>query len=472
MAAEQSTEHEVYVEDGEVYESQPNVDESAMRRAVAGGAIGNALEWFDFGVYGYFAVIIGQEFFAGSGDKMTALLQSFAVFAVAFVARPFGSFVFGPLGDKIGRKRVMVITIMLMTVSTALVGVLPTYGMVGIWSTIGLIVLRLIQGFSTGGEYGSVATYICESAPDDRRGFWGSFLEVGTMVGYILAAVLALVLSAVLGHDAWHTWGWRVPFLCAIPLGLLGLWMRSNLEDSPAFNELKESGESEKTPLRTTFKSAWRTMLLCVGLVIMLNVAYYMVLKYMPSYLTTRLGMSEFEADLLSLGILIFILILLPFLGWLSDKIGRKPMWFAASAGFIGLDYLAFWLMHQGGSWLPFLGLAILAFFTAIVGSVVASTLPALFRTNVRNGGFSIAYNVSTAAFGGTAPFIITWLISVFDYDYIPAFYMMAAGTVALIAAFQIRETAGAPLLGSKSLLGSRSRRRKRGRISEQHELG
>src|SRR5699024_7591751 len=201
-------------------------------------------------------------------------------------------------------------------------------------------------------------------------------------------------------------------------------------------------GESEKTPLRATFKSAWRTMLLCVGLVIMLNVAYYMVLKYMPSYLTSRLGMSEFQADLMSLGVLVFILVLLPFLGWLSDQVGRKPMWFAASAGFILLDYLAFWLMHLGGSWLPFLGLAILAFFTAIVGSVVASTLPALFRTNVRNGGFSISYNVSTAAFGGTAPFIITWLISIFDYDYIPAFYMMAAGTVALIAALRIRETA------------------------------
>lgn len=470
MAAEESSQHEVYEEGGEIYETQSNVDESAMRRAVAAGALGNALEWFDFGVYGYFAIVIGEVFFPTEGT-MASLLRSFAVFAVAFVARPFGSLVFGPLGDKIGRKRVMVVTIGLMTVATALVGVLPTYAMVGIWAPIGLVILRLLQGFSAGGEYGSVATYICESSPDDRRGFFGSFLECGTMIGYILAAVLAVVLSAFLGDEAWHTWGWRVPFLCAIPLGAVGAWLRLKIEDSPAFQELQDAGESEKTPLRMTFKSAWRTMLLCVGLVIMLNVAYYTVLKYMPSYLTTRLDMSEFKADMLSLGILVFILILLPFLGWLSDKIGRKPIWYAASAGFIGLCYLAFYLMHLGG-WLPYVGLLMIALFTAFVGSVVASTLPAIFRTNVRNGGFSIAYNLSTAAFGGTAPFVITWLISITGYDYIPAFYLMAAGAIALVATLQIRETAGAPLLGSKSLLGARSRKRMRRRVVEQRELG
>lgn len=472
MPPQEPTEHEVYVEEGEVYESQnENVDESAMRRSVTGGALGNALEWFDFGVYGYFAVVIGEVFFPTEGT-MASLLRSFAVFAVAFVARPFGSFVFGPLGDKIGRSRVMVMTILLMSAATALVGVLPTYAMIGVWAPVLLVILRLIQGFSAGGEYGSAATYICESAPDDRRGFLGSFLEVGTMTGYSLAAILSLILSAFLGDEAWHTWGWRVPFLCAIPLGAVGAWIRVKLEDSPAFNELRESGESEKTPLRATFRSAWRTMLLCVGMVVMLNVAYYTVLKYMPSYLTTQLGMSETTSLLLSLAILIGILILLPLLGWLSDKIGRKPIWYGASAGFILLSYPAFYLMHMSSAWLPFVGLAIIGLFTAFVGSVVASTLPAIFRTNVRNGGFSISYNVSTAAFGGTAPFVITWLISVFGYDYILAFYLMAAGAVAVFPVIRIRETAGAPLLGSKSLLGRHSRKRTLRPAVEPRELG
>ncbi len=280
------------------------VDESAMRRAVAAGAIGNALEWFDFGVYGYFAVIIGDVFFSGGGST-GGLLKAFAVFATAFIARPFGSFVFGPLGDKVGRRRIMVVTIFLMSVSTTLVGVLPTHAVAGFWAPIGLLILRLIQGFSTGGEYGSVATYIAESAADDRRGFWGSGMEVGTMTGYFLAAALAVVLTAFLSDDALHAWGWRVPFLCALPLGAVGAWLRVGLEESRAFNVVKAEGKAEKAPLLWTLRHAWRSMLLCFGMVIMLNVAYYTVLKYMPSYFKTELGVSKFNSDLISLGVLV-----------------------------------------------------------------------------------------------------------------------------------------------------------------------
>lgn len=436
------------------------VDSPTMRRAVGSAAVGNALEWFDFGVYGYFAVIIGQVFFP-THSKTAALLSSFAVFATAFAARPIGSFVFGPLVDRIGRRSILVVTILMMTGGTAIIGVLPSYATVGIWAPVMLVIFRMVQGFSTGGEYGSAATFICEYASDSRRGFWGSWLEVGTMTGYSVAAVLSLILNGLLSQEAMQAWAWRIPFLCALPIGLVGLYLRTHLEDSPTFNSLKDSGESEKTPMRTTFKYHWRSMLLCVGMVIMLNVGYYVVLKYMPSYLTKQLGMSEFRSLVLSLAILIFIGILIPCFGRLSDTIGRRPMWFIACAGFLLGCLPAFYLMHLGTFATSIGGLAILAIVIAIVGGNVASTLPPIFRTNVRGTGFNISYNVSTSAFGGTAPLIVTAIIAATGNEYTPAFYLMGAAFVTLITTYLIQESANRPLPGSR---GMRSTRRNRSR--------
>lgn len=434
------------------------IDDSVMHRAIAGAATGNALEWFDFGVYGYFATTIGHVFFP-TESSTAALLSSFAVFASAFLARPFGSLFFGPLGDRIGRSGVLITTILLMSVGTALVGVLPSYEAIGIWSPVLLVALRMLQGFSTGGEYGSAATFIVEYAPDDRRGFLASFLEFGTLTGYSFAAILALVLDGTLGEDAMQSWGWRVPFLMAAPLGIFGVWLRLKLEDSPAFKELQDSGEVETAPFRSLFKFHWRTMLLCLGLVVVLNVAYYTVLKYMPSYFTSQLGISEFNSVLLSLGILLGMLVLVTPLGRLSDRIGRKPLLYVACGGLIVFAIPAFYLMSLNSLWLAFAGLAIVGFFVVFLSGVMPSTLPAIFRTNVRNGGFTISYNLSTALFGGTAPFLITWLISVTDNNYIPAFYLMIAAGIALIPLVQLRESANAPLLGSKPRHGHRSSR-------------
>lgn len=428
---------------GDTEEQQ--VDESTMRRAVAGAATGNALEWFDFGVYGYFAVIIGHVFFPT--DSVTAsLLASFAVFAVAFVARPFGGFVFGPIGDKLGRSGVLVTTILMMSGATFLVGLLPSYATAGIWAPIGLIILRLIQGFSTGGEYGSAATFIVEYAPDKRRGFWGSWLEFGTLAGYSFAAILALVLNGILSTEAMHAWGWRIPFLIAAPLGVFGIWLRLRLDDSPVFNQLKKADKVEQTPLRSTITQYWRQMLLCLGLVVILNVAYYTVLKYMPSYLTSRLGISEFNSILLSLAILVGMLALVTVLGRISDRIGRKPVLFAACGGILLFSLPAFYLMSLHSFWLSLAGLAIVGFFVVFLAGVMPATLPAIFPTNIRNGGFTIAYNVSTALFGGTAPFVITWLISLTNNNYIPALYLMAAAAIALLPLMRLRETSCQPL--------------------------
>ncbi|MCO6442248.1 MAG: MFS transporter [Nitrococcus mobilis] len=430
------------------------VDDSAMHRAIAGAAIGNALEWFDFGVYGYFAVTLGQVFFP-SHDPTASLLSAFAVFAVAFLARPLGSLFFGPLGDKIGRSGVLVTTILMMSAATFAVGLLPSYEAIGIWSPIGLILLRLIQGFSTGGEYGSAATFIAEYAPDEQRGILTSWLEFGTLGGYALAAILAAVLAASLSSEAMLAWGWRIPFLMAAPMGLFGLYLRLKLEDSPAFKQAQEAGEVAQAPLREMVTEHWRSLLLCIGVVLVWNVAYYTVLKYMPSYLTTRLNTSELQSLLLSLGVLLGMMVLLTFIGRLSDRIGRRPVLIVACLGLLFFSYPAFALM-QGGTGMEFVGLAIVGFFVVLLSGTLPATLPAIFFTRVRNGGFTISYNLSTSLFGGTAPFMITYLISLSDSNYIPAYYLMGAAAIAIIPILLIRETAGLPLAGAKALHGSR----------------
>jgi MFS transporter, MHS family, proline/betaine transporter len=265
--------------------AEADTERRTLHRAIGASALGNLMEWYDYGVYGYAAVIIGRVFFP-SHSTTAALLSSFGVLAVSFVVRPFGGLFFGPLGDRIGRQRVLATTIIMMAVATFVIGVLPSYDTIGIWAPILLVLARLVQGFSTGGEYGGAATFMAEYSPDRRRGFFTSFLEMGTLAGYALGAAFVSVLAAVLSNDAMESWGWRLPFLLALPLGLVGLYLRLKLEDTPVFRELAESGNVSHSPLRETVVGHWRSILSLIGVVILLNVADYTLLTYMPSYLT------------------------------------------------------------------------------------------------------------------------------------------------------------------------------------------
>src|SRR5699024_5360287 len=225
------------------------VDESDVKRAVAAAGMGNALEWFDFGIYSYMAGTIGHVFFP-SHSTSASLLASFGVFAIAFIVRPLGGFFFGPLGDKVGRNKVLALTIIMMSGATFAMGVIPSYETIGVWAPILLIVARLVQGFSTGGEYGGAATFICEFAPDDKRGYLGSWLEFGTLGGYTAGAVLVTGLSLALSAEQFVNWGWRIPLLLAGPLGLFGLYLRLHLKESPAFEQMKEEAETQDSSFR------------------------------------------------------------------------------------------------------------------------------------------------------------------------------------------------------------------------------
>lgn len=424
------------------------IGKATLRRAIAAAALGNCIEWFDFGVYGYLAVTIGRVFFP-SHNPTTELLSAFGGFAVAFVIRPFGGMFFGPLGDRVGRQRVLAVTIILMAASTFMIGVLPGYAQIGVWAPILLMLARLVQGFSTGGEYGGAATFMAEYAPDKHRGYLCSWLEFGTLGGFSLGAALVTLVTFGLSPEAMDAWGWRIPFLCAGPLGMIGLYLRLKLEETPDFQGLQDAGEVAAAPLREAFSADWRQLLKCVGIVILLNVADYTFLTYMPSYLNTALGIGEQMGRVILIGIMFAMMLVITPIGALSDRVGRKPILIAAASGFVLLAWPAFWLMSQGSMLLVTLGLAVPGLLLVMLLGTLPATLPAMFSTRTRYGGFAVSYNVSTSLFGGTAPLAITWLVAMTGNNFMPAFYLIVAAAIALLPIFALRETARRRLRGS-----------------------
>src|SRR5262245_2993908 len=380
---------------GNVVEASPSI----LRRAIGASAVENTTEWFDYGVYAYATTYITAEFFP---DNTTATLS---VFAVSFLFRPLGGIVLGPLGDKLGRKAVLATTILLMAGATFCIGLLPNYDSIGALAPALLILLRVVQAVSAGGEYGGAATFMAEYSPDRRRGFFGSFLEFGTLAGFTLGAAAVLITSTIVGEQAMTDWGWRIPFLIAAPLGLVGLYLRTKLEDTPVFQELESKQESETSLLqefKDLFRDYRRPLLALAALVVALNVCNYTLLAYTPTYLQEQLGMAETPALLVVIIGQVAMMCVISVAGRLSDRFGRKPMWWVSLVGLFVVAIPMYMLMAVN------FGLALLAF--AVMGvlyvlqlGTISATFPAMFPTHVRFAGFAIAYNVSTALFGGTA---------------------------------------------------------------------
>ncbi|MDN3264093.1 glycine betaine/L-proline transporter ProP [Streptomyces sp. CSDS2] len=424
-------------------------DPALVRRAVKAAALGNAMEWFDFGVYSYIAVTLGKVFFP-SGNPTAQLLSTFGAFAAAFLVRPLGGMVFGPLGDRIGRQRVLALTMIMMAVGTFAIGLIPSYAMIGVGAPILLLAARLVQGFSTGGEYAGASTFIAEYAPDKKRGFFGSWLEFGTLAGYIGGAGLVTLMTALLSSEDLLSWGWRIPFLIAGPMGIIGLYLRMRLEETPAFAAQLEKAEARpKVPLRDMVAGQWKALLICMGLVLVFNVTDYMLLSYMPSYLTSELKYDETHGLLVVLGVMALMMIVQPFAGALTDRVGRRPVIAAGCAGFLLLSVPALLLIRQGSLLAVALGMAALGLLLVCFTAAMPAALPALFPTRVRYGSLSIGFNVSVSLFGGTTPLVVTALIGATGNMMMPAYYMMAAAVVGGFAVWRMSESAGRPLPGS-----------------------
>ncbi|MGW0991886.1 glycine betaine/L-proline transporter ProP [Streptomyces sp. NPDC002520] len=425
-------------------------DPALVRRAVKAAALGNAMEWFDFGVYSYIAVTLGKVFFP-SGNPTAQLLSTFGAFAAAFLVRPLGGMVFGPLGDRVGRQKVLAVTMIMMAVGTFAIGLIPSYATIGVGAPLLLLAARLVQGFSTGGEYAGASTFIAEYAPDKRRGFFGSWLEFGTLAGYIGGAGLVTLMTALLSTDDLLSWGWRIPFLIAGPMGIIGLYLRMRLEETPAFAAEVEKSEANrpKVPLREMVAGQWKALLLCMALVLVFNVTDYMLLSYMPSYLTSELKYDETHGLLVVLGVMALMMIVQPFAGALTDRVGRRPVIAAGCAGFLFLSVPAVLLIRQGSLLAVALGMGALGLLLVCFTAAMPAALPALFPTRVRYGSLSIGFNVSVSLFGGTTPLVVTALIGATGNMMMPAYYMMAAAVVGGFAVWRMSESAGRPLPGS-----------------------
>ena len=429
-------------------------DQKTTRKAVTAAAIGNATEWYDFGVYSYLAVIIGLVFYPSQSTGVQ-LLATFTTFAGAFLVRPLGGMFFGPLGDRIGRKQVLAITMLLMAVSTFSIGILPSAETIGILAPILLLIARMLQGFSTGGEYGGATTFIAEYSPDKRRGFLSSWLEFGTFSGYVGGASIVTVMTLLLGNDVMLAWGWRIPFLLALPLGTIGLYLRVKLEDTPVFQQHTEGfakdsqGERRKGQLRETVLDQWRAILLCIGLVLAFNVNNYMVTAYLPTYMNAELGHSTTMGLVATLGAMVFMLAGVSLVGRLSDRVGRRPVLLAGSVLAIVLSLPAFWLMQTSNFWTIAVGVLLLAITLVHFSGTAPSTLPAFFPTSVRYGALAISFNVSVALFGGTTPLLAEWLIQRTGSLYSPAWLLMIAGVIGVLVVWRMQESAGRPLPGA-----------------------
>lgn len=432
------------------------VPPALMRRAVVAAAIGNALEWYDFGIYNYLAVTIGRVFFP-SGSLAAQQIATLGTFAAAFLIRPVGAAFFGPLGDRIGRQRVLPVTMLMMAFGTFAIGLIPSHARIGMAAPMLLLLARLVQGFSTGGEYGGAMTFIAEYAPFRRRGFLGSWLEFGTCAGFVLAALIAATLTGLLSAAQLDDWGWRLPFLLAAPFGLVGLYIRARLEETPAFRVLAASRpERERPDMGGVLRQHWRALVLCMALVVVFNIPDFLVLSYMPSYLTGTLGVPENRSLVLTTLVLLLMMGLVPLAGKLTDRWGRRPVIRACCWLYLGLAVPCFWLVGQGGSLAILVGLGVLGVILSGLIGAMPGTLTALFPTGIRYGALAIAYNLAISIFGGTSLPINAKLVQLTGDPLVPGYYLMGSSAIGLIAVWRMRETAGTVLPGASLTVESK----------------
>ncbi|WP_259471941.1 MFS transporter [Streptomyces shenzhenensis] len=415
-----------------------------LRKAIIGSFVGTSIEWYDFFLYGSAAALIFNKVFFPDVDPLTGTLLSFATYAVAFIARPLGGILFGYLGDRHGRKSTLMATLMLMGLSTFLMGLLPGYGTLGIAAPLLLVVLRFCQGLGLGGEWGGAVAIVAEhgeaSGGAARRGYYASWPQIGMPMGNLLAVGALALANAVLSEDAFNAWGWRIPFLLSALLIGVGFWIRKTVEESPLFKEIAEQPASHH-PLREVFRTQRKPLLVTIGMRIASDVSYYTFALFSITYVTQQL---ELERSLVLNGVIVasvFQLVAIPAFAVLSDRVGRRPVYLAGAAA-VGLWGFAFFPLLDTGS----AGAAILAITVGLVGQAamfgpMGAYITELFPTNVRYSGSSIGYQLAGIAGGSVAPLIGVALLSSFGTGQAVAGYSALASLITIAAVCWSKET-------------------------------
>ncbi len=406
-----------------------------QRRVLLGGSVGQFIEFYDFALYGISAVVLSQIFFPGD-NQATALLALFATYGVAFFIRPVGGLFFGALGDRIGRRNVLVATLLTIGAATTAIGLLPGYDSIGILATVLLVLLRLLQGFSAGGESVGAPSFVFEHAPVNRRGMFVNVTLAATALPSVFAATLFLVLSASMSDESFVAWGWRIPFLLALPLAFIGLIIRAKTEESPVFKEIVEEKSAvaeQSTPVRDAFRNNWVKMIQVVIIMGLTAMGFYFLSGYFVSYVETVGGLSRNQSLLLNGLAMLAYTILLPVFGAVSDKVGRKPMMIAGTLALAVLAVPAFMLVTSGSMGLALVGQLIFVVAITIYGGGCYTFFVEVFEPKTRFTSAAFSYNVGYAVLGGTAPFVGTALVDATDVAFSPAFYVIGIALLVLL---------------------------------------
>jgi MHS family proline/betaine transporter-like MFS transporter len=397
------------------------------------------LEWYDFAVYGYVAIHIANNFFP-SDDKTASLLASFATFGVGFLARPFGGIAFGRLGDTRGRRAVLLATLLLMAAATVVIGLLPTYSTLGVLAPSLLVVARLAQGFSAGGETTTAAAFIVEWAPKGRRGLFGSFQQVGSALGLLSGTLMAAIITTILPADTMAAWGWRIPFLIGAILAPVGLIIRASVSETPVYSAATNAAATGN--FNAPKKGRLIPVLKCFLFSLFWSVGFYFFLSYMPTFAQRELKLDASLSFWLSTAASAAYVLAIPIFGALSDRIGRKPILMGSCIGFALLLMPLFKSLTANPTTAMLLGVMLItAVMLAMYTGPAAATLSEIFPTHSRSSGMAVGYSVATVIFGGFTPFIATWLIVQFGTPLAPIYYVIACAVAGGLSIAAFRET-------------------------------
>lgn len=422
---------------------------SVVRRASLAGGVGSFVEWYDYGIYGLLVSTLVLVFSASDMNTTDAgLMLTYFGFTISFVVRPFGGVICGYLGDKMGRQKLLAILLLMISLATAAIGLLPSFASIGWAAPILLILLRIVQGFSAGGEVSGAGSFVAEYAEDHRRAVVMSPLVMGSFIALLFGSLLISGLINIYGVDAMKAWVWRVPFLLAIPMALIGVYIRTRIQDTPHFQLIKQNKTVVRNPIREVLSS--KRHLKAIGLAITLPAVngpgYYVLFVYMPTYLNKVMHFAQVQSLMVTVCGLLTIIAAIPMMAWLSDRLGRRPMLIASAIAMALLAYPCFWLLTLGMMPLACMAAILLAFAFAGHAAVIQATLAEMFPTNVRYSAYSIGFNLSTVIFGGSAPLLMTWLIGLTGIASIPSYMVILTALLTLISALYLKETAGKPL--------------------------
>ncbi len=416
-------------------------------RTVLAGMIGNVMEWYDFALFGFMAPILSPLFFPAH-DRFAGLLATYGVFAIGFLMRPLGGIFFGHIGDRLGRKKALLWSVMLMALPTTLLGLLPTYAQVGLFAPLLLTLIRMLQGLSVGGEFVGSTTFLGEQAAANRRGYITSWPTASATFGNLLGSGMAVLIEWVVPPADLPIWGWRIPFLCSVFMGIFGLWLRRGMTESSQFMEVSAAGKVARVPLVVTLRENRKALAITVGLTFMGSIGFYLPWVWLPTWMSQMISHPLTLSQTMTINTisLFVLLILLPPFGALSDRVGRRPLIILGCLLLTLLTYPLFLLLSQGGQWSSLCAMLIFAVFSAMIVGASSPAYVELFPTETRFSGMALGYNGTLAVFGGTTPFVATWLVHATGHILAPAWFFLGAVVICGLTALCMQESAGREL--------------------------